>query len=171
MTGYDMSRPNLSRPGNLALAFLAGDRTAGMENAARRRGQGRGNLALEGARRTRALDLRIGDRRGVEQRLGVGMRRMGVELVAVGDLHQMAEIHHRNSIRDMPHHRQIVGNEQKAEIEPRLQVLEQVDDLALDRDVERGDRLIAYDEARLERQRARNADALALPARQLVRVA
>ena len=67
MTGDDMSRPNLSRPGDLAPAFLAGDRAAGMEHAARRRGQGRGNLALERARRPRALDLRIGDRRGVEQ--------------------------------------------------------------------------------------------------------
>ena len=48
---------------------------------------------------------------------------------------------------------------------------QQVDDLALDRDVERGDRLVADDEARLERERARDADALALPARELVRIA
>ena len=85
MTGHDMSRPNLSRLGDLASAFFAGNRTAGMEHAARRRGQRRGNLALERARRARSFDGRIGDRRRVEQRLGVGMRGMRIKLVAVGD--------------------------------------------------------------------------------------
>ena len=54
---------------------------------------------------------------------------------------------------------------------PGLQVLEQVDDLRLDRDVERGDRLVADDELRLDRKRARDADALALAAGELVRIA
>ena len=52
-----------------------------------------------------------------------------------------------------------------------LQLLEQVDDLRLDRDVERRDRLVADDEVRVERERAREADALALAAGELVRVA
>ncbi len=52
-----------------------------------------------------------------------------------------------------------------------LQVLEQVNDLRLDRDVERGDRLVRDDEVRLDGERARNADALTLAARELVRVA
>jgi hypothetical protein len=64
----------------------------------------------------------------------------------------------------MADHGEVVGDEQKAQIEPRLQALEQVDDLALDRDVERGDRLVADDEGRLERERARDADTLALSA-------
>ena len=45
-----------------------------------------------------------------------------------------------------------------------LQVLQQVDDLRLDRDVERGDRLVADDEVGLGGQRAGDADALALAA-------
>ena len=48
---------------------------------------------------------------------------MGVELVAVGDLHQPPEIHHRHAIRDMADHGEVVGDEQEAQIEPRLQVL------------------------------------------------
>ena len=99
------------------------------------------------------------------------MRRIGIKLVPVGYLDEAAEIHHRHAIGDMTHHRQVVSDEQKAQAEPRLQVLEQIDDLPLDRNVERGNGLVADDEARLERERARNADALALPARKLVRIA
>ena len=53
----------------------------------------------------------------------------------------------------------------------RLQIDEQVDDLRLDRDVERGERLVGDDEARLDGERARDADALALAAGELVRIA
>jgi hypothetical protein len=52
-----------------------------------------------------------------------------------------------------------------------LQVHQQVDDLRLDGHVERADRLVADDQLRLEHQRARDADALALAAGELVRVA
>ena len=52
-----------------------------------------------------------------------------------------------------------------------LQLLEQVDDLRLDRHVQRRHRLVADDELRLERERARDADPLALAARELVRIA
>ena len=71
----------------------------------------------------------------------------------------------------MPHHRQIVGDEQIGKAEFFLQVFEQVDDLRLDRYIQRRHRLVAHDERRLHRQRARNAHALTLPARQLVRIA
>ena len=53
----------------------------------------------------------------------------------------------------------------------RLQVLQQVDDLRLDRDVQRRDRLVADDEVRVQRERAGDADPLALAAGELVRVA
>ena len=52
-----------------------------------------------------------------------------------------------------------------------LQVLQQIDDLRLDRDVERRDRLVAHDQLRLDRERARDADALALAAGEFVRIA
>ena len=99
------------------------------------------------------------------------MERPRVELVAVGDLGDAAEIHHRDPVGDVAHDREIVRDEQVAELQPFLQVLEQVDDLALDRDVERGDRLVADNKSRLERKRARDPDTLTLPARELVRIA
>ena len=51
------------------------------------------------------------------------------------------------------------------------QRLQQVQDLRLDRDVERRGRLVEQQDRRLEDQRARDGDALALAAGELVRVA
>ena len=51
-----------------------------------------------------------------------------------------------------------------------LQVDQQIDHLRLDRDVERRDRLVAHDQARPERQRPRDADALPLSAGELMRI-
>ena len=53
----------------------------------------------------------------------------------------------------------------------RLEALEQVDDLGLDRHVEGRDRLVADDQVRLDRERAGDPDALALAAGELVRIA
>ena len=72
---------------------------------------------------------------------------------------------------DMFHNPQVVRNEEIGNAELVLQVLQQVDDLRLDRDVERRHRFVGDDQARLDRQRARDADALALPAAELVRIA
>ena len=71
----------------------------------------------------------------------------------------------------MFHNPQVVRNEEVGDAELLLQVLQQVDDLRLDRDVERRHRLVGDDQARLDRQGARDADALALPAAELVRIA
>ena len=62
-------------------------------------------------------------------------------------------------------------DEQVGEAELVLQVLEQVEHLGADRDVERAHRLVEHDELGVERQGAGDADALALPAGELVRVA
>ena len=81
------------------------------------------------------------------------------------------EIHDRDPVGNVPNDREIMSDEEIAQLEPLLQVFEQIDDLPLDRHVERGDRLVADDECRLERERARDADALALAAGKLVRIA
>ncbi len=52
-----------------------------------------------------------------------------------------------------------------------LQVLEKVEDLRLDRDVERRYRLVADQQVRAEREGAGDADALALAAGEAVRIA
>ena len=64
-----------------------------------------------------------------------------------------------------------MGDEEVREVELALELLEEVDDLRLDRNVERGDRLVGDDEVRVERERPGDADPLALAARELVWVA
>src|SRR3954447_12686240 len=99
------------------------------------------------------------------------MLRRGVELVAIGKLDHTAEVHHGDAVGDVAHDREIVRDKKIGEDEPVLQIFEQIDDLALNRDVERRYRLIAHDERRLQRERACDADALALSAGELMRIA
>ena len=64
-----------------------------------------------------------------------------------------------------------MGDEDQRQAEVALELAQQVEHLRLDRDVERRHRLVGDDQLRLERDRARDADALALAAGELVRVA
>ena len=97
----------------------------------------------------------------------------GVLVEAVGRRHldDLPEVHDDDPIRDVPDDREIVGDEQVRETELGLQLLEQIDDLRLDRDVQRRDRLVADEELGVQGQRPGEADPLALPAGELVGVA
>ncbi len=79
--------------------------------------------------------------------------------------------HDNETARKRCHHPQVVRDEQVGEIEPLLQVAQQIDDLCLDQHVERACRLVEHDEGRLEHNRARDCDALALPTGELMRIA
>ena len=69
------------------------------------------------------------------------------------------------------HHAEVVADEQAGQPEVAAQLHEQVEHLRLDRDVERRDGFVADQEFGLDRERARDADAGALPAGELVRIA
>ena len=86
-------------------------------------------------------------------------------------LHDAAEVHDHDAVGEVAHHAEVVADEEIGEAELLAQADEQVQHLRLDRDVERGDRLVADQEARLHRERAGDADAAALPAGELVREA
>ena len=70
----------------------------------------------------------------------------------------------------MPNDRQIVGDEQIGQAKPFAQILQQVDDLSLDRNVECGDRLVADDELRFQGQGTGDPDSLPLAAGHFMRV-
>ena len=99
------------------------------------------------------------------------MQRILVQLVAARQLHQLAQVHHRDAIADVADDGEVVGDEEVGEAELLLQVFQQVDDLRLNRDVKRGDRLVGDDEVWLDGERAGDADALPLAAGELVREA
>ena len=72
---------------------------------------------------------------------------------------------------DVLDHREVVRDEQVRELNSLLQVHQQIDDLRLHRHVERRHRLVADDQSRPQRERARDAQALPLAAREFVRIA
>src|ERR1700675_3327718 len=115
--------------------------------------------------------FRIRNRDRRQQRFGVGVQRRGIKLAGWRGLDDAPEIHDGNALADMLDHRQIMGNKEISEPEFLLQVLQQIDDLGLDRNIQRRHRLIADDQFGLDRERACDADALALTAGEFVRMA
>ncbi len=102
---------------------------------------------------------------------GVRVQRPCEEVGRVCQLDHLPEIHDRDPVGDVPDHGEIVCDEQVGQPEVLLQLDEQVEDLGLDRDVERRHRLVGDDQLRPQDERAGDPDALALPAAELVRVA
>src|SRR5579883_35900 len=84
VAGNPVVAANVPPLGVLLAADLDGDRTAGVEAAAGGRVHRRGHVAGEDDALALALHARVRDRHGREQRLGVGMGRVQVELVAAG---------------------------------------------------------------------------------------
>ena len=153
-------------------ADLRGLPAPGVEAAAARRGDRRGHVAAQqDALALAALTLGVRHRHGRHQGLGVRVHRRLVQRGAVGELDDLAEVHHRDAVRDVPDHGEVVRDDHVRQAELLLEVVHEVDDLRLDRHVERGDRLVGHDQLRLEGQRAGDADALPLAAGELVRVA
>ena len=72
---------------------------------------------------------------------------------------------------DEAHDTQIVADEKIGQVRAPLEIHEQVQHLRLDRHVECRDRFVAHQELGLHRERARDADARALTARELMRIA
>ena len=84
--------------------------------------------------------------------------------------HDLAMAQHQDFVGQRPHDLEVVADEQVGELVSGLQVAQQVDDLRLHAHVERRGRLVEHDEARLEHQGAGDGDALALAAREFVRI-
>src|SRR5258708_3988073 len=99
------------------------------------------------------------------------MLRCGEDLLPWRHLYDLSEIHDGNTVRHVLDDRQIVADEEQCEAELLLQILQQVDDLRLDRDVERRDRLVTDDQFGFRRECPGYSDALALTARNIARQA
>src|SRR5215510_12228214 len=155
--------------GLLALGGHQG--TARIEDAARRWIERAWQLALDDGAWSRSLDDWVGYRRRRQQRFGVGMLGVGEQLVRCRILDDAPQIHDGHLRRDVPHHRQIMRNEQVCQAQLLLQFLEQIDDLALNRDIEGGDRLVADDHIGIDGKRPGDAYPLSLTARQFMRIA
>jgi len=131
-----------------------------VEAAAGRR-VGRGwDVALQDDPLLAVARVRIRDRR--QQGDGVRVARVSVDLVDVGQLRHHAQVHDPDPVADVLHDGQVVGDEQVGQPQLLLEVVEEIQDLALDRDIERRDRFVEDHEFRVEGEGTGDADALAL---------
>ncbi len=63
------------------------------------------------------------------------MARLSVQFLRRGEFHQPAQVHDSDAIRHMLDYAQIMSNEEICQAELRLQFLEQIEDLSLDRHI------------------------------------
>ena len=97
------------------------------------------------------------------------MLRVPDDLAGRALLDDPAEVHDRDPVGEVRRRREVVRDHQDRE--PALpQPVEQLQDAGADRDVEHRDRLVGDEQPRLEHERRRDRDPLALPAGELVRV-
>ena len=96
------------------------------------------------------------------------MQGIAEQVVAGCLLHHLAEIHDSNIVGEVLDDGEVVGDENVGQPHVLLKLLEQIENLRLDRHVQRRDRLVADDELGLDRQGAGDADALAAAAVELV---
>src|SRR5882724_3330761 len=167
MAGHHVLRGDFFADRRLARALRHSMRTPRMKAAARWWIERARDLAADRQLFISFIGMR---RQGCgKQRLRVGVERFGAELQAVGELDDLPEIHNGNPMADMGHRRQVMADEEIADPQRLLQMLQLVHDLRADRHVERRDRFIEYDQTRMRRQSSGDCDPLALPAAELVR--
>ncbi len=116
------------------------------------------------------LPFRIRNRHRRQQRLRVRMPRRREHLVHRPCLDRTAEVHHTHPVGDVPHHRQIVRDEEVRRPQLLLEPPKKIEHSRLDGDVQRGHRLVQHQQLRLHGQRTGDTDPLPLPAGELVRV-
>jgi hypothetical protein len=108
---------------------------------------------------------------GAEQGLRVLVLRRAEHGGGPADLDDAPGLHDRDAVGDLGDHRQLVGDEDDRHAQLVAQVDEQLQQLRLDRDVERADRLVGDEHLGVDRQRPRHGDALALAAAELLGLA
>ena len=101
----------------------------------------------------------------------VRVRGASEDLIDGAEFDEAAGVHDGDAGGELGDDRERVGDEQVGERELLLKLLKQGENLRADRDVEGGDGFVGDDEFGAEDQRAGDADALALSAGELVRVA
>ena len=93
---------------------------------------------------------------------------VGHQLLRVGQFHDAALVDDCDAVRNVAHHREIMGDEQVGDAALLLQAAQQVEHLGADGHVQSADGLIGHDEFRLHDERTGNADALPLAAGKFV---
>ena len=98
------------------------------------------------------------------------MCRLIEDLITRSFFSHLAAIHNKHAVTHLGDNSEIVGNQDNRGVYLIAQFLQKIQDLCLDRYVQRGRRLIRDDDARLADQRDRDHDTLLHTAGQLMRI-
>src|SRR2546427_9821863 len=113
--------------------------------------------------------IRYGDRR--QEGLGIGMLGRREQFFGGCSLHDPADVHYRDPIADVLDDAQVVSDEEIRKPKSFLKLEEEVQDLCLDRHVQRGDGFVCNDQTGRQGECAGDADTLTLATRERMRVA
>ena len=94
-------------------------------------------------------------------------RGLVVELVRAADLLEAAMVHNRNLVRDLHRLVLVVGDEDGGDVDDIVKLSQPLAQLSANASVEGAERLVEQEHLRLGRERAREAHALPLSAREL----
>ena len=104
------------------------------------------------------------------QALGVGMLRGGQNVVDTRFLGFAPGVHHEHALRHFSNRPHVVRDQYDCRVGLLLEFLQQIEDLRLDRDIERSRRLVGDQNLRPTGKRHGDHDALTHPAGKLMRV-
>src|ERR1041384_7867390 len=135
-TGRPVAGPLLLVRDLLAGAFRARLRTTGRKRTARRQVAERRHNARN------FLKPRCAARNRIHQAAGIRVERPGEELADRRFLHFAPGVHHDDALGNLGDHAEVVRDHDHRRAEAALQPADQLEDLRLDGDVERGGRLV-----------------------------
>ena len=112
----------------------------------------------------------IGQRHGGQQTLRVRVERVCKNLLSVGSLDEIALVQDADTVGNVFDHAQIVRDKKASTLGFFLNILEQIDDLRLNRNVKGGNAFVGDNELRFHDKGAGNPDTLTLTAAELLRI-
>ena len=115
------------------------------------------------------LDAGIRDWNRREQRFGIGVIGRVKDLIGRAQFHHMAEIHHHHTIRQVPHDREVVADEEQRGFVFPLDVHQEVCHSRLNRHIKRRDRFVRHNDPCATGEGTRDTDTLLLTTRELAR--
>ncbi len=95
---------------------------------------------------------------------------MMIDLISARKLNHLTEVHYSDPVGNVLYYQEVMGDEQICQSQFILEFIEHVYYLCLDGYVKGGYRLVADDEARIQRESSRDTDSLSLSAGELVSV-
>ena len=101
-------------------------------------------------------------RHRVDQRTGVGVLRIVQHLIGGALLYDLAVAHDNHTVGDLGHHTKVMGDEHDAGVVFSVELFQQMQDLLLGRDIQRGGRLVRDQKFGVQRQRHGDHDPLPL---------